>query len=60
MFKKDFQIAGNIVDVLNSQIYSGTLEVIDGKIMNIVCDTKNYDQYILPGLIDVISILKAQ
>jgi len=46
------RISGNIVDVLNSTIYPGTLEIRDGKIASIAKDEKTYDTYILPGLVD--------
>jgi len=45
-------VSGNIVDVLNSVIYAGTVEISDGKITSIVKDPKDYDTFILPGLVD--------
>jgi adenine deaminase len=46
------RISGNIVDVLNSRIYPGTIEVSDGMIKNIIRDEKRYTTFILPGFID--------
>ncbi|MEW6685725.1 MAG: adenine deaminase [Candidatus Edwardsbacteria bacterium] len=45
-------ISGNIVDVLNSKIYPGTLQIAEGKIIDIVKDTKCYNTFILPGFVD--------
>jgi adenine deaminase len=45
-------ISGNIVDVLNGAIYPGTLEIHDGRIAGIVRDQKEYETFILPGLVD--------
>ena len=45
-------ISGNIVDVVNGEIYPGSL-VIDGpKIIALYRDGKCYERYIIPGLID--------
>ncbi len=46
------EISGNIVDVPNATIYPGTLQIRDGRIVNIVKDRKGYDTFILPGLVD--------
>jgi adenine deaminase len=46
------KISGNIVDVVAGVIYPGTLEIRDGIIVDIVKETKSYDTYIIPGLID--------
>ncbi|MFV1977692.1 MAG: adenine deaminase, partial [Candidatus Scalindua sp.] len=46
------KISGNIVDVLNSTTYSGTLEISNGKIINIIKDNRSYDTFIIPGFID--------
>ena len=46
------KISGNIVDVLNSEIFPGTLEVENGKISKIKKEDKKYDNYILPGFVD--------
>lgn len=45
-------VNGNIVDVLNSRIYTGTLKICDGKIVDIVKGEKEYKNYIIPGFID--------
>jgi adenine deaminase len=46
------EISGNIVDVLNNRIFSGTVEVKNGKISKITENNKTYDTYILPGFVD--------
>lgn len=46
------KVTGNIVDVLNSTIYPGTLEISGGRIANIMKDNKTYDTFIVPGFID--------
>ncbi|MDD3014493.1 MAG: adenine deaminase [Candidatus Gastranaerophilales bacterium] len=46
------KISGNIADVLNNRIFSGTLEIINGIIVNITEDKEKYENYIIPGLID--------
>jgi len=45
-------VSGNIVDVLGSATYPGTLEVDNGRIVDIVRDGKTYDTYLVPGLVD--------
>ncbi len=45
-------VSGNIVDVLNSEIYPGTLHIAEGKIIDIVRDHRTYGQYIMPGFVD--------
>lgn len=45
-------VSGNIVDVLNSRVYPGTLDISNGKIMRIVEDDKEHDSFIVPGLVD--------
>ncbi len=49
---KNFQVSGNIVDLLNEQIFSGTIYIENGKIVKIKKDRKTYKNYILPGFID--------
>lgn len=44
--------SGNIVDVLNENIFPGTIYVDQGKIINITHDNEEYDSFILPGFID--------
>lgn len=45
-------VQGKIVDVLNGEIFSGSVEVSDSRIINIVRDEKAEGPFILPGLID--------
>ncbi len=45
-------VSGNIVDVLNSDIYPGTIRISDGRIVDIIRDNRKYETYIVPGLID--------
>lgn len=45
-------VSGNIVDVLNSEIYPGKLKITGDSIVDIVRDTGPYDTYIIPGFID--------
>jgi len=46
------KISANIVDVLNSTIYSGTIDIQNGKIVDIIRNNNNYDTFILPGFVD--------
>ena len=50
------KISGNIVDVLNNNIYYGTIEIADGKIVNITKGNSKFEiqnsKYIIPGFID--------
>ena len=46
------RISGNIVDVISSEIFPGTIEIIEGKIANISKNGNNYDTYVMPGFID--------
>jgi len=46
------KISGNIVDVLNNRIFSGTIEIKNGRINSITENDKKYNDYIIPGLID--------
>jgi len=45
-------VSGNIVDVLNSEVFSGTLRISDGRIMDIMRGDKEYENYIIPGFVD--------
>lgn len=47
-----FEISGNIVDLINETIFSGTLTIEKGKISKITKSRKVYKNYILPGFID--------
>ncbi|HAQ37229.1 MAG TPA: adenine deaminase [Saprospirales bacterium] len=44
--------SGNIVDVINGEIFPGTIRVENNKITRISKDDAKYDQFILPGFID--------
>lgn len=46
------EISGNIVDVLHSRIFAGTLVVRDGRIIHIESSGRSFDTFILPGLVD--------
>ncbi|MDO9528002.1 MAG: adenine deaminase [Syntrophales bacterium] len=52
MGKEMISVSGNIVDVLNSEVYPGTLIISDGRIVGIVRENNDYENYIVPGLID--------
>jgi len=52
MEKEMKTVSGNIVDVLNSEIYPGTLIISGGRIVDIMREHNNYENYIIPGLID--------
>lgn len=45
-------ISGNIVDILNSIIFSGTIDISNGKITKIQKDNKKFNNYIISGFID--------
>jgi adenine deaminase len=45
-------LSGNIVDVLNSKIYPGTLKISKGRIIDIIRESSEYKNYILPGFVD--------
>ena len=45
-------ISGNVVDVLNSEIYPGTLKISSGRIIDITRDSHEYKTYVVPGLVD--------
>lgn len=47
-----FKISGNIVDPVNAIIYPGTLEIGDGRIINIIREEREYQNYLVPGLVD--------
>ena len=50
--ENNFKLSGNIVDVINKRIFSGTVEVSNGKIKKITEEKQENEQYILPGFID--------
>ena len=49
-------ISGQIVDLVNSRIFEGTIEIEDGKIINITdeshCHNYSHSQIIMPGFVD--------
>jgi len=50
--QSNYIISGNIVDVINEEIYEGRMEVKDGKITSIKREKSDNKQFIIPGLID--------
>ena len=46
------KISGNIVDVVDGEIYPGTLLISKGRITDIIRNTERYDTFIIPGFID--------
>ena len=44
--------SGNIVDVVNGEIFPGTIGVMNGKINDIRRDNQTYERFITPGFID--------
>ena len=51
-FKNKMVIYGNLCDPIKNKIYGAELLIEDGVIKNIKETVENYDQFILPGLID--------
>jgi adenine deaminase len=47
-----FQVSGQIVDVINSRIFKGTILIENGKIINIIEDDNDNNQIIMPGFVD--------
>ena len=45
-------VSGNIVDVLNGNIYPGTVKISGGVITEITRGKTDYDTYIIPGFVD--------
>jgi adenine deaminase len=54
MSSSSFSIAGNIVDLIQSEIFPGTIDVVDGRIQAIRRDAADagYATYLLPGFVD--------
>ncbi|MBW2557662.1 MAG: adenine deaminase [Deltaproteobacteria bacterium] len=46
------RISGNIVDVVHSEIYPGTLVISEGRIADIIREETGNDTYIMPGFVD--------
>ncbi len=49
---KDTVLSGNVVDVVRSEIYPGTVVVRGGRIAGIVRDGGTYARYLVPGFVD--------
>lgn len=47
-----FQVSGQIVDVVNSRIFRGTIHIDNGKIVEIIEEDNDYEQIIMPGFVD--------
>lgn len=47
-----FQLSGNLIDILRQEIYPATVHIAEGRIQQIVRNTRSYDQYLLPGFVD--------
>jgi adenine deaminase len=52
MSYREFKVSGQIVDVIDKQIFSGTIVVINGKIAHIIREPVVSQHYIMPGFID--------
>jgi adenine deaminase len=46
------EISGNIVDLINQKIFSGTIKIENGKISDIIKKNQSFKNYIIPGFID--------
>ena len=46
------RISGNIVDIVNRNIFPGTIEFLNGRISRIINEQEVYSTYIIPGFID--------
>lgn len=46
------KVSGNIVDVLRKKIFSGTIEIQNGRIIEISENKRFYDRFIIPGFVD--------
>ncbi|MDA3844541.1 MAG: adenine deaminase [Candidatus Kapabacteria bacterium] len=48
-----YSVSGNITDIVNERIFSGTVHIENGKIASLVEEAgKTYSNYILPGFVD--------
>jgi adenine deaminase len=47
-----FQLSGNLVDILQQEIYPATIHITDGYISNIERNNNLYTTYLLPGFTD--------
>jgi adenine deaminase len=50
--KSSKTVSGNIVDVLGSEIYPGTVKISNNRIEEITRERRDYKTYIIPGFID--------
>ena len=50
--KMTIEVTGNIVDILNQKIFSGTIKIDNGKISKINKKNQEFKNYIIPGFID--------
>jgi len=50
--ENSFQVSGQIVDLVNNRIFSGIVDVANGKITSLMPSNEVENQFILPGLID--------
>ncbi len=48
----NFSVSGNIVDIVNMEIFQGTITVEAGRISHIKRENTGSDSYIMPGFID--------
>ena len=49
---KNYEISGNIVDVVAKKIYPGRIKIEDGFIKSIYFSNEKYNNYIMPGFVD--------
>ncbi len=52
MYTRAFSLSGQLIDIINQEIYPGTVYVENGKISRIVREETSEKQYILPGFVD--------
>lgn len=45
-------IEGNLVDIINREIYPSTIKISGGRIVSIERNSNSYDRYIMPGFVD--------
>ena len=46
------KVSGNIVDVMNGDIYPGTIVISDSRISDIIKEERECEHYIMPGFVD--------
>ena len=49
---KEFFVSGKLVDIVARRIYNATIKVENTRIVDIQKKKKNYENYIIPGLVD--------